>query len=153
MVHFSKHLSILMSAPQKINNLKLQHSLNTTEVHEIESLIYIYKRNTAHLDKPTVPRTRAGGHFPRESISVLPGHKAIIEKWIQTSVLLSGKIREFLRALFFNRAIDIKKVRNLMADINAKIYFVRKSVWRSKASLAVKKGSLTFTYHNRRLSA
>lgn len=62
----------------------------------------------------------------RESILTLPQDKAILEKWFQAAVILSGKVREFRRALFFNRGIDVKKVRNLMADINAKIYFLRK---------------------------
>lgn len=120
------------------------------EVHEIESLIYIREiRRTLTNLRFFVPELE---DIFRESISVLPGHKAIIEKWIQTSVLLSGKIREFLRALFFNQAIDIKKVRNLMDDKNAKIILYERA-WGSKASLAVEKGSLTFTYHNRRLLA
>lgn len=84
----------------------------------------------------------------QQSSSMLPEHKATLEKWIQTATLLSGKVREFRRALFFNRAVDIKKVRNLMADIKAKIFFVRKSVGDSKAPLTVKKGNLTFTYHD-----
>lgn len=96
------------------------------EEHEIEPLIYIREiRRTLTNLRFFVPELE---DIFRESISVLPGHKAIIEKWIQTSVLLSGKICEFLRALFFNQAIDIKKVRNLMDDKNGKIYFVRKSV-------------------------
>ena len=78
----------------------------------------------------------------QESISVLPEHKATLEKWIQTAAVLSGKVREFRRALFFNRrAIDIKKVRNLMADINAKIYSVRKSVEILKHRLLLKKAT------------
>ena len=74
----------------------------------------------------------------RESILTLPQDKAILEKWFQAAVILSGKVREFRRALFFNRGIDVKKVRNLMADINAKIYFLRKRADISKHRLLLK---------------
>ena len=77
----------------------------------------------------------------QQSISMLPEHKATLEKWIQTGTELSGKVREFRRVLFFNRAIDIKKVRNLMADINAKIYFVRTNVEILKHRLLLKKAT------------
>ena len=74
----------------------------------------------------------------QKSISMLPKDKVTIEKWIQTAAVLSGKIREFRRELFFNRVIDIKKVRKLMADINEKIYGVRTGVGILKQRVSLK---------------
>lgn len=74
----------------------------------------------------------------RESIPTLPENRAILEKWIETAAAVSGKVRKLRRALFFNRAIDIKNARKIVADINKKIHIVRKSVGMLKHRVSLK---------------
>ena len=64
----------------------------------------------------------------QEAISVFPEDKDMLEKWIQTTEAFNRKIREFRRVLFYNRAVEINKIRELTADINEKIDFLVKSV-------------------------
>lgn len=64
----------------------------------------------------------------REAIFVFPEDKDMLEKQIQTTEVFNRKIREFRRALFYNRAVEINKIRELTAEINEKIDFLVKSV-------------------------
>ena len=64
----------------------------------------------------------------REAVSVFPDDKDMLEKRIHVTEVFNRKIREFLRALFYNRAVEINKIRELTAEINEKIDFLQQSV-------------------------
>ena len=64
----------------------------------------------------------------REAITVFPEDKDMLEEWIHVTEVFNRKIREFRRALFYNRAVEINKIRELTAEINEKIDFLVKSV-------------------------
>lgn len=64
----------------------------------------------------------------REAITVFPEDKDMLEEWIHVTEVFNRKIREFRRALFYNRVVDINKIRELTAEINEKIDFLVKSV-------------------------
>ena len=64
----------------------------------------------------------------REAISIFPEDRDMLEKRIQTTEMFNRRIREFRRALFNNRAVEINKIRELTAEINEKIDFLTKSV-------------------------
>lgn len=63
-----------------------------------------------------------------EAISILPGEKDILGKWIQTTEAFNDKIREFRRALSITRPVDIYKIRKLTTETNEKISILRKAV-------------------------
>ena len=64
----------------------------------------------------------------RGAMSIFPEDKDILEKWIQATEVFKRKIHEFRRALLNNRAVDLKKVRELTGHINERIDFSQKSV-------------------------
>ena len=74
----------------------------------------------------------------REAMSIFPEDKDILEKWIQATEVFKGKIREFRMALLNNRAVDLKKVRDLTAHINERIDFSQKSVKILKHRMSLK---------------
>lgn len=63
-----------------------------------------------------------------EAISILPGEKDTLAKWIQTTEAFNDKIREFRRALSITRPVDISKIRKLTTQTNEKISVLRKAV-------------------------
>lgn len=63
-----------------------------------------------------------------EAISILPGEKDTLERWIQTTEAFNDKIREFRRALSITRPVDIYKIRKLTTQTNEMISMLRKAV-------------------------